>query len=155
MKRCTKWLIDWFTRWIGKFDWKQIVRFAISGLLCIALTIMVFVCVDTVPATPSDYEQLETQVKVIQQNPELLVETNCNININDEIITIEFENDECKVIAKYDKDFEVLSTSKEDKSTFWLLTLGLDLFMCSLLVRGVWEILTPVRDGSEEDFQKR
>lgn len=85
MKRC-KWLIDWFTGWIGQFDVKQIVVFAISGLAGIALTIMMFVYTDKVPATPSDYKQLEDKVHVIQQNPDLLLETDCNININGKII---------------------------------------------------------------------
>ena len=129
MKRCIKWLIDWFTDWIRQFYWEQIVGFAISGLVGIALTIMMFVYTDKVPATSSDYEQLEDQVNVIQQNPDLLLETDCNININGEIITVEFENNECKMTAKYDKDFEILSTSKEDKSMFWLLALVLALII--------------------------
>lgn len=129
MKRCIKWLIDWFTDWIGQFYWEQIVGFAISGLVGIALTIMIFVYTDKVPATSSDYEQLEDQVNVIQQNPDLLLETDCNININGEIITVKFENNECKMTAKYDKDFEILSTSKEDKSMFWLLALVLALII--------------------------
>ena len=127
MKRCIKWLIDWFTDWIGQFYWEQIVGFAISGLVGIALTIMMFVYTDKVPATSSDYEQLEDQVNVIQQNPDLLLETDCNIN--GEIITVKFENNECRMTAKYDKDFEILSTSKEDKSMFWLLALVLALII--------------------------
>lgn len=141
MKRRIKWLIDWFVDWIGQFDWEEIVGFAISGLVGIALTIMIFVYTDKVPATPSDYEQLEDQVNVIKQNPDLLLETDCNININGEIITVEFENDECKMTAKYDKNFEVLSTSKEDKSMFWLLVLvlalivgGVEIYLVSFLL---------------------
>ncbi len=129
MKRCIKWLIDWFTDWIGQFDWEQIVGFAISGLVGIALTIMMFAYTDKVPATSSDYEQLENQVNVIQQNSDLLLQTDCNINIKGEIITVEFENDECKMTAKYDKDFEVLSTSKEDKAIFWVRALVLPLIV--------------------------
>lgn len=144
MKRCIKWLIDWFAYWIEQFDWEQMVGFAISGLLGIALTIMLFVSTDTVPATPSDYEQLESQVTIIQQNPDLLLETDCNININGETITVEFENDECKIITKYDKNFEVLSTSKEDKSMFWLLTLVLALVVGGFEVCSVGWILTLV-----------
>lgn len=127
MKRCIKWLSGCFTDWISQFDWELIGGYVISGLLGIALTIITFVYADKVPATPSDYEQLEEQVKVIQHNPDLLLETDCNININGNIITVEFENDECKIIAKYDKNFEVLSTSKEDKSKFWLFALAIAL----------------------------
>lgn len=145
MKRYIEWLIDWFTDWITDwiclFDWEQIVGFTISGLVGIALTMVMFVYTDKVPATPSDYEQLEDQVNLIQQNPDLLLETDCNININGEIITVEFENDECKMTAKYDKDFKVLSTSKEDKSTFWLWALvfalifgGAEIYFVGLLL---------------------
>lgn len=129
MKRCIKWLIDWITDWIKQFDWEQVVGFAISGLLGIALTIVIFVFIDKVPATLSDYEQLEEQVNVIQQNPYLLLKIDCNIKIKDEVITVEFDNDECKVITKYDKNFEVLSTSKKDKSMFWLGALVLALII--------------------------
>lgn len=144
MKRCIKWLIDWFADWIGQFDWEQIVGFAISGLVGIALAIIMFVYTDKVPATPSDYEQLEDQVNVIQQNPDLLLETDCNININGEIITVEFENDGCKMTAKYDKDFEVLSTSKKDKSMFWLWTLVLGLIVGGAEIYFVGWLLTLV-----------
>lgn len=141
MKRC-KWLIEWFAVWIRQFEWEQIVGFAISGLVGIALTIMMFVYRDKVPATPSDYEQLKDQVNVIQQNPYSLLETDCNIKINGEIITIEFENDECKMTAKYDKNFEVLSTSKEDKSMFWLWALVLALIIGGMEIYFVGWILT-------------
>lgn len=146
MKRCIKWLIDWFTDWIKQFDWEQIVGFAISGLLGIALTIIMFVFADKVPATPSDYKQLKDQVNVIQQNPDLLLETDCNININGEIITVEFENDECKMTAKYDKDFEVLSTSKEDKSMFWLWALVVALIFGGIEIYCVGWVLTLIID---------
>lgn len=144
MKRRIKWLIDWFTSWIGQFDWEQIVGFAISGVIGIALTIMFFIGIDKVPATSSDYEQLEEQVNTIKQNPYLLLETDCNININGETITVKFENDECKMTAKYDKNFEVLSTSKEDKSTFWLVALALALLIGGFEIYGVGWILSLV-----------
>ena len=67
-----------------------------------------------------DYQSLEQQAINVQQNPELLLETNCNINIDDEVITIRFENDECKVYAEYNKNFEMLSYSKEDNYIFWV-----------------------------------
>lgn len=141
MKRC-KLLIDWFADWIGQFDWEQIVGFTISGLLGIALAIMIFVYTDKVPAISSDYKQLEDQVNSIQQNPELLMEIDCNININGEIVTVEIENDECKMTAKYDKDLEVVSTSKEDKSMFWLWALVLGLSVGGVEIYFVGAILT-------------
>ena len=51
-------------------------------------------------------------MSAIQQNPDLLLKTNCNISITDDVITVIFSNDECKLTVKYDQSFEVLSTSK-------------------------------------------
>lgn len=118
----------------------------ISGLLCIPLSIILFIYTDKVPATPTDYEQLEEQVYALQQNPDLLLEIdgNINININDKIITIEFENDECKITAKYDKNFEILSLSKKDKSHFWLLALGGWLIVCCFAIYSIGWPLTIV-----------
>ena len=99
MKRCIKWLIDKLKNLLWESEGEQVVGFAISGLLGIVLALMFFVSIDKVPATPSDYEQLEKQVNVIQQNPDLLLDTNCTINVNNEIITVVFENDECKVFV--------------------------------------------------------
>lgn len=131
MKRC-KWFIGWFYDWVGQFDWCQLVGFGISGLLGIALSIFIFVHIDKVPATSFDYEQLEEQVDFIQQNPDSLLETDCTINVDSTIITVEFENENCRVTAEYDKNFELLSTSKEDKSNFWLWVLLFALFVGSI-----------------------
>ena len=136
MKRIIKEVIDWL---INRYDWEQIVGFAISGVVAIVLAIMLFVTIDKVPATPSDYENLEEQVNTIQQNPDLLLEKDYNINVNSGVITVEFWNDECKMTAKYDKDFEVLSTSKEDNSMFWLYALIIALiFGAGVFYIGGW-----------------
>lgn len=119
MKRCFRWLVNWFTQWVARMTWQEKVGFALGGILGIVIGIIVFVSFDKVPATPMDYQPLEQQAINAQQNHELLLEKNCNININDEVITIRFENDECKVYAKYNKNFEMLSYSKEDNYIFW------------------------------------
>lgn len=134
MKRCIKWVISWIANWIDEKDGEEIVGFVIAGLLGIVLGIMFYTTRDIVPATPMDYDQLEEQVNSIQQNPDLLLKTDCDINIKDEIITVKFENDECKITVKYDKNFEVLSTSKEDKSIFWVWSLVIAL----IIVGSVW-----------------
>ena len=87
---------------------------------------------DTVPATPMDYEQLEKQVNAIQQDSDILLKTDCDINIKDEIITVKLENDECKLTAKYDENFKVLSISKEDKCMFWVWALVIVLIILAL-----------------------
>lgn len=79
-----------------------------------------------------DYEQLEKQVNAIQQDSDILLKTDCDINIKDEIITVKLENDECKLTAKYDENFKVLSISKEDKCMFWVWALVIVLIILAL-----------------------
>lgn len=119
--------------------WEKIAGIVIAGLIGIVLGIVLcvklYTTTDIVPATPNDYKQLEEEVNAIQQNPELLLETDHDdINIKDGIITIKFENDKCKITAKYDKNFKVVSTSKEDKSIFWVWPLAL----IQIIVGMVW-----------------
>jgi len=152
MKRCIKCFIILFADWIKQLYWEQVVGFAISGLLGIALTINLFITTDTVPATSSDYVQLEKLTNVIQQNIDLLLEP--DRNIDSEIITVTFENDECKVITEYDKNFEVLSTSKKDKSMFWLLALVFSLIVGGLVVWFFGFVFTLVILELKFKFQK-
>lgn len=119
MKRCFKWLVNWFTQWARKMTWQEKVGFILGALLSIIIGIILFLSIDKEPATSEDYLFLEQQAINVQRNPELLLETNCNININDEIITVCFENHECKINAKYNKSFEMFSYSKEDNYMFW------------------------------------
>lgn len=125
MKRCFKWLINWFT----KLRKEEIIGDVIGGIISIILAISIFVIIDKVPATPSDYEPMEKQVMAIQQDPDLLFSTNCNIYIKNEVITVVFKNYECKLTAQYDQNFELLSISKYDNYIFWLFALGIALLM--------------------------
>ncbi|MCI9040186.1 MAG: hypothetical protein HFJ29_10180 [Clostridia bacterium] len=125
MKRCFTWVVNWFIQWVRKMGIEERIGFAIGGVIGIVVGIALFVSVDKVPATAIDYEPLEKQMSAIQQNPDLLLKTNCNISITDDVITVIFSNDECKLTVKYDQSFEVLSTSKTDQYMFWLLALGL------------------------------
>lgn len=133
MKRCFRWLINW----------QEKVGFALGGLLGIVIGIIILVSIDKVPATPMDYQSLEQQAINVQQNPELLLETNCNINIDDEVITIRFENDECKVYAEYNKNFEMLSYSKEDNYIFWVWAF-LFALLCGILTYAVGGVILTV-----------
>lgn len=140
MKRCFKWLINWFTK-LGK---EERIGVVIGGIISIILAISIFVTIDKVPATPSDYEPMEKQVMAIQQDPDLLFSTNCNIYINNEVITVDFKNDECKLTAQYDQNFELLSISKYDKYIFWLFALGIALFIGVFLYCGLSMLITIV-----------
>lgn len=121
MKRC----FNWFTQWVKKMEHEEKIGFAIGALVSVIVGITCFVSIDKVPATAIDYETLENQMNAIQQNPDLLFKTNCNIYINDDVITVNFMNDECSMTVQYDQNFEVLSTSKADNYTFWLYALGI------------------------------
>ena len=113
-------------------DWLEKAGFALGGIAGIVVCVLLFLSIDKIPATQDDYLQLESYAVEIQQNPSLLFETNCAIKNSNDTVTICFENDECKVIAKYDQELKLISTSREDKSLFWLWAL-----LISLLV-GIW-----------------
>lgn len=143
MKRFFRKSICWFTQWVEKMNWQEKVGFAFGGLLGIILGIIVFVSIDKVPATPMDYQPLEQKAISVQQNPELLFETNCEINNNDEVITITFKNDKCKVCARYNKNFEMLSYTKEDNHTFWVWAFLIAL-MFGIIVYGIGAMVLTV-----------
>ena len=123
MRRCIQWLTNWFSNWVKKMRWEEKAGFAIGGILGITAGILLFLYIDKVPATPQDYLQLESYVIETQHNPNLLFETECNMRNNGETIYVCFENKECQVNATYNHNFELLSTSNNDKSTFWLWAL--------------------------------
>lgn len=100
------------------------ISFGIGTIIGIVVGISCFVYIDKVPATATDYEILEKQMTAIQQNPRLLLKTNCNFSINGDVITVDFKNDECTMTVQYDQNFEILSISKTDNYTFWLFALG-------------------------------
>jgi len=58
-----------------------------------------------------------------------LFETNCTINNHNDTVTICFENDNCKINAKYDQNLNLISTSREDKNIFWLSALFISLLV--------------------------
>lgn len=138
MKRCFTWVVNWFIQWVRKMEIEE----RIGGAIGIVVGIALFMSVDKVPATAIDYEPLEKQMYAIQQNPDLLLKTNCNISITDDVITVTFSNDECKLTVKYDQNFEVLSTSKTDKYMFGLLALGLAVLIGSFVYAVVAFLLT-------------
>lgn len=125
MKRCFTWIVNWFTQWVHKMEIEERIGFAIGAIIGIVVGITLFVSIDKTPATAINYEPLEKQMTAIQQNPDLLLKTNCNISISDDVITVSFSNDECKLTVQYNENFGVLSTSKTDNYTFWLWALEL------------------------------
>lgn len=121
MKRCIECLKSEIIFLAERFGWERVAGFTISGLMAIILAIMLFESgIVYHPVTESDYKELEKQMTAIQQNHELLLQTDCSITIKDDTISIEIQNDECKLIAQYDKNFENMKIIKENKSlSFW------------------------------------
>ena len=71
---------------------------------------------DTEPATSYDYEKLFQKAMKIQENPDLLLETNCTIKVKGYVTEVKFEDSQCSLSVVYDKDFKVKSLSKNDKA---------------------------------------
>lgn len=119
MKRCFMWIVNRFTKWVHRMKIEEKIVFSLSTILGIVVGVMFFVSIDITPVTSSDYESLENQMEDIEQNPNLLLKTKCNISISDDVITATFSNDECKLTVQYDEKFRVLTTCKTDNYIFW------------------------------------
>ena len=88
MKRLCRQLFDKFAKKVKKMSKEEIIVNTISIIIGVIIALTVFLPFDKVPATMADYDLLEKQELLIQQNPELLLKTNCNINVNNDIITV-------------------------------------------------------------------
>lgn len=131
MKRFFRSLIDGFVCWVRMLEKQEKIAYAIGAIIGILGAILLFVYIDKVPATETDYAPFENQAIAAQKNPELLFETDCNITVNNGIVTVYFENEECKVTAQYNQDFELLSISKENGDNY---IFGLWAFLLALIV---------------------
>ncbi len=85
-------------------------------ILSIAVTIWFFVAIYEKSPMPSDYEQMEKQALAIQENPDLIYNTDCIIDNDNGIISVCFVNEKanCVVEARYNQDFEILSIITKD-----------------------------------------
>ena len=85
----------------------------LSGL---GLVMWGYINIDKIPATPDDYQVLERQIVNIQQDPDMLFEMeDCRVSISGEEIKVDIENEECEISVLFNKNFEVISTTKKDK----------------------------------------
>lgn len=69
--------------------WGIFILLTVAGVI---LWIASFKDIDTIPATTMDYQPLEEQAIAIQQNPQLLFKTNCEVEIDSDFITVTLEN---------------------------------------------------------------
>lgn len=123
MKRCLKKVLDWFNKMKNKIFSVEKLLYIVCFVVAIGVAMYTFLVIDKVPATAADYESLEKQVALIQQNPEMLFKEDYVCSISDGVIEVEIENIECKLIVKYNQNFEILSISKIDNYTYWALAL--------------------------------
>ena len=79
--------VDWFV-------------FGVWVLIALVIGVMMFFTIDTTPASPP--------IKMLEQRG--------NIRINDDEILLEIENKECKIIATYNREFELQEIEKKDKA---------------------------------------
>lgn len=145
MKRCLKKVVDWFDKVKDKATELPEKPLNIIGMIVgIIVVIGVFLYIDTAPATAVDYEPLERQALIIQQNPEMLFKEDCTCHISDGVIEVEFENDECKLVIKYNQEFEMLSVSKIDNCTHWTVAIMVAFLMGVIgyfMVIGIWAVV--------------
>lgn len=130
MKRFIKRIIKWFS----EKDWEEKLAFIIGGILGLLLGTLTFVFIDKIPATPSDYAPMEKQINLIHEDPDFLFKSNCSIDVQDGIITVSFDNDECQMIVSYSQNFDIISEKKVDMSLPWYIALLISLcvFACFL-----------------------
>ena len=94
----------------------KIIAFILAVLLSLVGGIEVYLMTDRVPATFDDYLPLKNQLLEVQENPNVLLSSNCTITINNGYITYTIENDECKMTGKYDEQYNLIETRQKDKS---------------------------------------
>ena len=128
---------NWFSDFWKECSWveKVVVTSLVIGIvLFIALSIVAYKEQDTIPATTQDYEPLIAKQHALEGNKELafeeLLKENWSIEDNTgQSISIRFENDECYIITKYDKEeFMIISNSSYDKAMSKSETLGASMF---------------------------
>lgn len=126
MKRFWKKIKSFFTG----FEKETHIGYFLGISICLVTAIFLISTLDKTPASESDFKELETQITAIQQIPALLFQTDCEIDVADKIITVKLENEECTLTAKFNQDFEIVSTEKIDSADGWKLGAVLASIIC-------------------------
>lgn len=169
MKRFIEKLINSINNWKSNAMVEEKIGVVLGIIIGILVGVSIYINLDTIPATPLDYELMEKQVIAIQENPELLLKSDCNVEMKDEIITAVFKNDECKLKVCFNQDFEVISSKKIDLYIFWPLAflgslfLGVEVFLLSyylililiILGEGLVEVICEKFEIIKSKFQKK
>lgn len=144
-----------------KANWEWILMFAFGIIAGIVTGVKAYMNFDTVPATAADYEPLKKQLVSIQENPDILLTTDCKITVKDKIITVTVSNKECNVTVEYDESFNVISTTEADYSIHWLLIGILSFiggvfasFIACLIYLVIWESILKLSEWLKSKFTK-
>ena len=106
------------------------IGYFIGITICLAMAIFLISTLDKTPASESDFKELEDQITAIQQTPVLLFQTDCEIDIEEEIIEVRLENEECILTVEFNQEFEILLREKTDLADGWKLGAVLTSIIC-------------------------
>lgn len=155
MKRKIADLVNWVPVWERHKELITsvffVVVYCIVGIYWLSL-------VDILPATAEDYKPLIESAKNIQKNPSLLLEYEwANGKNMGNILTISFKNDECNLIAQYDKDFVLLSTTKKDKALSFgeLIVLIISITVVSFILTALFVVVMSVTVDRKKEIKSR
>lgn len=109
-----KWCLNRIAGFFKKLGLELTIGLITGVIAATAFFILPFAVIDTTPATQADYEELESQLAAIQQDPDLLLKTHGKIFVKDDGITVTVMNEECEVSADFNQDYEILSTTRTD-----------------------------------------
>lgn len=112
LEKCKQSIKTW-AKGNNTFDWVLLGSWVLTALV---IGTLVFLMINTTPATPEDYEPLVSRALFVEEKPIKMLEQNGNIRITDDEIMLEIENEKCKIIASYNRNFELQGFEKIDKS---------------------------------------
>ena len=128
------------------------IGYFVGMVTWIILSITIISIADKTPASEADFKELESEIIAIQENPILVFKTDCEVDVEDEIITVNLENKECSLTVEFDSNFEIISTEKFDLAEKWWIPV---IFFCLIsftlayyLSEGVIRIVTIIEDVS-------
>ena len=109
--------------------WRIVVGVLIATICVVGMATEILKDRDYIPAATSDYQPLENQAHMVDQNRELLWEIESKIEIQENLTIVEFRNDKCELIAEYDnKNFKLQSTKKQ-QSNYHLWFIDIPIFL--------------------------
>lgn len=105
--------MNWYTK---RFSIEKFLSVLLGFVSAILFCIFIWSSFDLTPATVDDYAELYKKLESAQGKPEYFFRDDGEIKISDGIITCEISNRECKMIGRYNQDFELIETIKTDTS---------------------------------------